>query len=133
MSNRYNKSTKSTDLYLRTFVKNLKLPRENVKKKFLKELIRRTNSSRKSRSVISLSKLIKFSLKDTTKSILTVSKILNDERISKTPKLKIFALNFSSSVKKKIIENGGQIFKLNEIKVDDFLNMKILFIRGKKF
>jgi len=125
-------STKSKNSHLRIFVKNLKVIKKKNKRKLVEELIKRLSSSRKCRSIISLSKIIKFSLRDSSRTILTVSKVLNDERIFKTPKLKVFALEFSKSVEKKIINNGGQIFKLDEVKINDLLNNRIFLIRGKK-
>ena len=77
---------------------------------FNKTIYKRLNMSNVNRFPLSLSKLVKLVNTDEKrqKILVAVAPILDDERILVVPKMRICALKFSASAKRRIEKAGGE-------------------------
>jgi large subunit ribosomal protein L18e len=89
--------------------------------------------SRKNQSSISLSKVVKYALKNKNKIIVIVGKVLNDERLSTIPKLNLCSLRISDSARTRILEGGGKIFTFDALAIEFPTGKNLVLLRGKKY
>ena len=89
--------------------------------------------SRNNQPPISLSKVIKYALKNKNKIIVIVGKILNDERILSIPKITVCSLRISESVKSRILSAGGTIITFDQLAINFPTGKNLILLRGKTF
>jgi large subunit ribosomal protein L18e len=99
-----------------------------TKSKFNTAVLKRLFTSRSHQSPISISRLARFS--NEGKILVIVGKILNDERNLFTPKMSICALKFSTSARKRILENGGKIITFDQLAKINPTGKDTLLLRG---
>jgi|AntRauMFilla1563_2_1112583.scaffolds.fasta_scaffold00186_13 large subunit ribosomal protein L18e len=121
-------TSRSKNLYLNLLIKIYRFLSRRTKSKFNLVILKRLFSSRSHQSPISLSRLVKYSRGE--KTIVIVGKVLNDERIREIPKLNICALKFSSSAKKRVLENKGRVLTFDQLAKINPTGKNILLLRG---
>lgn len=96
----------------------------------IRQIEKKLRTTRRSRPVVKISKIVSDLGEATTKVPLIVAKVLDDETIMEFPAINIVALSWSKSVQKKIEANGGSISTLDQfIKVAGSLE-NIVLISG---
>lgn len=85
--------------------------------KFNEVVLKRLNQSLSNRFPISLSRLVKIAdSEDKRKRILvTVGTVLNDERLTTIPKLRICALKVTAAARRRIVQAGGEILTFDQL------------------
>ena len=92
-------------------IKLYKFLARRTESEFNKIIHKRLNHSRSSRYPISLSRIAKALSKGDNegKIVVTVSTVVNDERMIVCPKMTICALKFTESARKRILKAGGEV------------------------
>jgi large subunit ribosomal protein L18e len=114
--------TKKTDpltgnVYLRLLVKLYKYLVRRTNSKFNKVVLKRLIMSRSHKRPISLGRLVKSTKNAKKDSIaVIVGTVTNDIRVLEVPKdLKIAALHVTESARRRITENGGAVYSLDQL------------------
>ena len=101
--------------------------------KFNYSILKRLQMSKTNQPVISLSHLVRLSYKNTSKVIVIVGKILNDDRMISMPKITICALKITKSTEKKIITAGGEVLTFDQLAIKNPMGKNTILIRGPKY
>jgi large subunit ribosomal protein L18e len=123
-------SSKSSNLYLNMIIKIYRFLARRSYSNFNKTILKRLFMSRLHKASISLSRLNKIALKNPEKTIIVVGKILNDERKILIQPMKICALSFSETAKKRILQSNGKIFNFGNFALNYPTGKNSVLIRG---
>lgn len=82
-------------------------------------MLKRLKHSRNTKRPVPLSKIVKILAKrdQSKKSYIAcvVGPVLNDNRMLEIPKIRVCALKFSESAKKRILEAGGEVYTFDQL------------------
>ena len=108
-SRKIRKATANND-YHQLLIKLYKFMERRTTSKFNEAVYKRLNMSNVNRFPLSLSKLVKLANTEEKrqKILVAVAPILDDERLLVIPKMRICALKFSSSARRRIEKAGGE-------------------------
>lgn len=106
---RSKRTATTTNKYQKLLINLYKFLARRTDSKFNQIVFDRLNQSRVTRYPISLSKLVKIAdTEEKRKKILViVGNVLDDERMLTLPELRVCALRFSDSARKRITKVGG--------------------------
>nr|UXY87453.1 60S ribosomal protein L18 [Cryptomonas sp.] len=125
-------STQSKNVYLGMLMKIYRFLSRRTNSKFNCAILKRLQMSRTNRPSISLSRLIRLSNKNISKTIVIVGKVLNDDRVIFIPKISVCALKVSKTTKKRIIAAGGNVLTFDQLAVTSPSGRNTILIRGPK-
>lgn len=125
-------SSKSKNTYLNLLLKIYRFLSRRVASNFCFSVLRRLYMSRKNLSKVSLSRLIRFSSKNFSKTVVIVGKVLNDDRLIKIPKISLCVLEISESARKRILDSGGRILYLEQLASQNPSGKNTLLLRARK-
>jgi large subunit ribosomal protein L18e len=130
---RFNRSSiQSKNIYYNMIFKVYRFLTRRTNSKFNFSILKRLQMSRTNQSTISLTRLIRLSLNNLTKTIVVVGKVLNDDRVINIPKITICALRITNSTKKRIIAAGGTIIRFDQLAVCNPMGKNTILIRGAR-
>merc|ERR1712032_1315241 len=109
LQKRSGRETKTNDVYLRLLIKLYTFLARRTDAKFNQVILKRLHGSRVNHFPMSLSNLAKLANNDEKRSkiLVCVTTILNDERLLVVPKLRVCALKFSESARRRILALRG--------------------------
>ena len=117
IQSRYSRKASSANNYHQLLVKLYKFLARRTDSDFNAVVHKRLCQSRVTRYPISISKIVKHA--DTedkrNKILVVVGKVLNDERLLEVPKLRVCALQFTETARRKIVKAGGECLTFNEL------------------
>ena len=130
---KFNRSSSlSKNIYFEMIIKIYRFLTRRTISKFNCAVLKRLQMSRKNQPVISLSRLIRLSSKNTSKIVVVIGKVLNDDRLAEIPKLSICALGLTNSTKSRIIAAGGNIITFDRLATENPIGKNTILIRGSK-
>ncbi|OWT39906.1 60S ribosomal protein L18-A [Cryptococcus neoformans Bt1] len=126
---------KSEDPYLLLLVKLYRFLARRTDSKFNRVILKRLFMSKINRPPISLSRIVKEtknSNPDSSKTVVVVGTILDDERLPEVPKLSIAALRFSTAARERITAAGGEALTLDQLALRAPTGSNTVLLRGKR-
>ena len=134
IKSRYSRLATSTNNYQQLLIKLYKFLARRTDATFNEVVHKRLNQSRVTRYPISISKLLKHADSEDKKGkvLVIVGKVLDDERLLELPKLRVCALQFSESARRKIVKAGGECLSFNELVKISPDGKNTLLLRGRR-
>merc|ERR1712232_11861 len=134
IQNRSGRQTKTTDVYLRLLIKLYSFLARRTDAKFNQIVLKRLNGSRVNHFPISLSHLAKVANTDEKRSkiLVCVTSVLNNERLLIVPKLRVCALKFSESARRRILAAGGECLTFDQLAKVAPTGANTWLLRGSK-
>ena len=134
IKSRYSRQATTTNNYHLLLNKLYKFLARRTDSKFNEIVHKRLNQSRVTRYPISISKLAKHADTDEKrgKILVVVGKVLNDERLLETPKIRVCALQFSEEARRKIEKAGGECITFNELVKISPDGKNTVLLRGRR-
>lgn len=85
--------------------------------KFNEVVLKRLNQSLNNRFPISISRLVKNANTDEKRKqiLVVVGTVLNDERLTQVPKLRVCALRFTAAARRRIVQAGGEVLTFDQL------------------
>ena len=134
IQSRYARKATSANNYHQLLVKLYKFLARRTDSEFNEVVHKRLCQSRVTRYPISISKLVKHA--DTedkrNKILVVVGKVLNDERLLEMPKLRVCALSFTETARRKIVKAGGECLTFNELVKISPDGKNTILLRGRR-
>eukprot|EP01106_Pelomyxa_sp_JSP_P016975 TRINITY_DN65_c0_g2_i1.p1 TRINITY_DN65_c0_g2~~TRINITY_DN65_c0_g2_i1.p1 ORF type:complete len:182 (+),score=26.70 TRINITY_DN65_c0_g2_i1:129-674(+) len=125
------KGTRSRDPYMKLLVKLYRFLARRTQSRFNKKVAHRMMMSRVNRPIMSLSKLTVFMKTQRPGTIaVSVSKVVDDNRLLKVPQMLVCALRFSERARKRITNAGGRCLTFDQLAVVRPTGSKTLLVRG---
>ena len=134
IQSRYGRKATCTNNYQQLLIKLYKFLARRTDAKFNEIVHKRLCQSRISRYPLSISKLVKHADNEDKKNkiLVVVGKVLNDERLLEMPKLRVCALQFSETARRKIIKAGGECLTFNELVKVSPDGKNTVLLRGRR-
>eukprot|EP01092_Planopodium_desertum_P011000 TRINITY_DN5006_c0_g3_i1.p2 TRINITY_DN5006_c0_g3~~TRINITY_DN5006_c0_g3_i1.p2 ORF type:complete len:173 (-),score=24.06 TRINITY_DN5006_c0_g3_i1:41-535(-) len=125
---------KSNNPYLKLLVRLYRFLARRTDSRFNETILHRLCMSRTSRPAISVSKAARWlKHKDVDKTILvSVSPVVDDERLLDVPKMNICALKFTESARARILKAGGKVFTFDQLALLRPTGANCLLVRGPR-
>ena len=106
---------KSDNVYLALLVKLYRFLARRTNAKFNAIVLKRLFASKVNRPPMSISRLSRYMKGKEDKIAVVVGKITDDVRMIGTPKLRICALAFTATARKRVLAAGGEIFTFDQL------------------
>ena len=134
IQSRYARKATCANQYQQLLVKLYKFLARRTDAKFNEVVHKRLCHSRVTRYPISVSKLLKHADTDDKRSkiLVVVGKVLNDERLLEMPKLRVCALQFTETARRRIIKAGGECLTFNELVKISPDGKNTILLRGRR-
>ena len=134
IQSRYSRKATCANQYQLLLVKLYKFLARRTDAPFNEVVHKRLCQSRITRYPISISKLLKHADSDEKKSkiLVVVGKVLNDERLLEVPKLRVCALQFTETARRRIIKAGGECLTFNELVKISPDGKNTILLRGRR-
>eukprot|EP00761_Pharyngomonas_kirbyi_P011155 gb/GECH01011180.1/.p1 GENE.gb/GECH01011180.1/~~gb/GECH01011180.1/.p1 ORF type:complete len:196 (+),score=18.57 gb/GECH01011180.1/:1-588(+) len=134
--NKKNKRTapKSNDIYLRLLARLYSYLSRKTHSKFCRTVHKRLCQSRITRRPISIGK-IGSAMKNYKEGdiAVVVGPVLNDDRVFFPPKnLRVCALSFSETARRRILENGGEVMTFDQLAMVSPVGKGAVLLRGPR-
>jgi large subunit ribosomal protein L18e len=127
---RPHKPSRTTNIYLKLLIKLYSFLARRADTKFNKLVLKRLQFTRRNKRPIPISRLAKFMAGQEDKIAVVVGTILNDERMMEVPKLRVCALSFTESARRRITEAGGEVITFDELAVRSPDGKGCVLLRG---
>lgn len=124
----------TTNNYHQLLIKLYKFLARRTESKFNKIVYERLNHSNVTRYPISLSQITKQANTEEKRNqiIVVVASVLDDERLLVVPKMRVCALKFSDSARKRILKAGGECLTFDQLAKLSPEGKGTLLLRGKR-
>ena len=134
IKSRYSRTATTKNHYHQLLVKLYKFLARRTDAPFNSVVYKRLCQSRVTRYPISISKLLKHADNDDKKSkiLVVVGKVLNDERMLQVPRLRVCALQFTETARKRIEKAGGECLTFNELVKISPDGKNTVLVRGRR-
>lgn len=120
--------------YHRLLIKLYKFLSRRTDSKFNKIIHKRLCQSNTTRYPISISKIIKHTQGENQrdKVIVVVGSVLNDERLLTVPRLRVCALRFTETARRRILQAKGECLTFDQLAKIDPTGANTLLLRGRR-
>merc|ERR1712190_281456 len=124
------RETKSNNPYVRLLVKLYKFLSRRTDSKFNKVIHKRLNMAGRNKPPISLQKLSKNMANKEGKIAVVVGTVTDDKRLYEVPELKVCALRFTETARRRIIKAGGECLTFDKLALRSPLGQGTVLLRG---
>jgi len=125
------KAPKSNNVYLKLLVKLYRFLARRTDSKFNAVVLKRLFMSKLYKAPLSLSKIAYFMSGKEDKICVVVAPVTDDIRLNIVPKLKICALRFTETARKRITEAGGECLTFDQLALIAPTGKNTVLLRGR--
>merc|ERR1719220_2352453 len=124
------REAKTDNPYIRLLCKLYKFLARRTDSKFNQVIHKRLNMSRRNKPPISLQKLMKNMENKDGKIAVVVGTVTDDKRIYDVPELKVCALRFTETARRRIVKAGGECLTFDTLALRSPLGSGTVLLRG---
>jgi len=126
------KSLKTQNPYNRLLVKLYKFLARRTDSKFNATILKRLHMSKVNRPPMGLHRLSKYMKNKDDKTAVLVGKVTDDVRMLECPKMKVCALAFTETARKRILAAGGECITFDQLALSAPKGRNTVLLRGPK-
>ena len=126
------KVVKTQNPYNKLLIKLYKFLSRRTDSKFCATVLKRLHMSKTNQPPIGLHRLSKYMTGKADKTAVIVGKVTDDVRMLECPKMKVCALAFTESARKRIVKAGGECLTLDQLALQAPKGSNTVLLRGPK-
>ncbi|MBW0469019.1 hypothetical protein O181_008734 [Austropuccinia psidii MF-1] len=123
---------KSEDPYLLLLVKLYRFLARRTDSNFNKVVLRRLYMSKINRPPMSISRIARTVKEQPGKTVVLISTVTDDVRLTEVPKLSVAALRFTATARARILAAGGECLTLDQLALRHPTGSNTILLRGKR-